>query len=334
MLAKPEKEVADFVGRMEDKLCYPNHDIRLVDEVNQAVKQKVASLGLDPHDTTGQELYHSLQAKFASDTKLTDKALGIAPEDGFEARLSRAIEIAKHVVGEVEVWALKPTKARSVLQDLPPKKVMKQFGYRSLDSMLKRENVGELYLMAPYVESHAWQVNFAKAIVRLSSSDYGLQAINFVQPTAGKWDSLPEPPDLNICNKQTGSLTIWPNKSTPSAPVISLSLVLLRSVAQLGINYDVQSLAAVHPSLHWWTSMNHLISLHEEGPVSLNIHDVAHNHLNSLSHQDSAAYHGAQALWGELANRYNDVSGGIGQAVEDELSNLMPAQLAAEYEKV
>ena len=331
MLGKPQKEIADYIAQMEDKLCYPSHDVRLLAEVTQGVKQKIASLGLDPHDTTASELYHALQAKFGRDAALTDKALSISHEDGFAVRISRAIEICQQVIGKSELWALRPTKARSVLRDLPPKKLMKQFGYRSAESMLKRENIGELYLMAPYVESGAWQANFTKLTARLPSNDYGLQPINFVQPQLDKWSSLPEPSDLNICNQQTGSLTVWPAKSLAGAPVIALSLMLLRSAVQLGVKADLKSLAAVHPSLHWWANASHLISLDSGNPVSLNIHDVAHNQLNSLAHEESVAHHGAKALWDELANRYDTLGDDIGQVVEDEISNLMPAEMAKEY---
>src|SRR3989344_490610 len=331
MLGKPKTQVAKFIEQMEDKFCYPSHDVRLMAEVNLAVKGKIASLGLDPHDTTAQELYHALQAKFGKDAGLTDKALSVGPGDGFEARISRAIEICQHVIPKTELWALKPTKARDLLRGLPPKKLMKQFGYRSVESMLKRENIGELYLMVPYVESTAWQANFARLTAHLPSNDYGLQPINFVQPQLNKWSSLPQPPDLNICNQQTGSSSVWPAKSLASAPVITLSLMLLRSAVQLGITTDLKSLAAIHPSLHWWTNASHLISLHDDKPVSLNIHDVAHNQLNSLTHEAGATHHGAKTLWDELANRYDILSDGIGQVMEDEISNLMPAEMAKEY---
>ena len=331
MLGKGHKEIANYVAQMEDKLCYPSHDVRLLAEVTQDVKQKIASLGLDPHDTTASELYHALQAKFGKDAGLTDKALNVGPGDGFEARISRAIEICQHVIPKTELWALKPTKARDLLRGLPPKKLMKQFGYRSVESMLKRENIGELYLMVPYVESTAWQANFARLTAHLPSNDYGLQPINFVQPQLNKWSSLPQPPDLNICNQQTGSSSVWPAKSLASAPVITLSLMLLRSAVQLGVKTDLKSLAAVHPSLHWWAKASHLISLHDDKPVSLNIDDVSHNQLNSLTHEESAAHHGTKALWDELASRYNSVSDDLGQVVEDEISNLMPAELAKEY---
>ena len=331
MLGKGHKEITNYVAQMEDKLCYPSHDVRLLAEVTQDVKQKIANLGLDPHDTTASELYHALQAKFGKDAGLTDKALSVGPGDGFEARISRAIEICQHVIPKTELWALKPTKARSLLRELPPKKLMKQFGYRSVESMLKRENIGELYLMAPYVESTAWQANFARLTAHLPSNDYGLQPINFVQPQPDKWSSASQPPDLNICNQQTGSLSVWPAKSLASAPVITLSLMLLRSAAQLGVKTDLKSLAAVHPSLHWWTNASHLISLHDDKPVSLNIHDVSHNQLNSLAHEESAAHHGAKALWDELASRYSSVSDDLGQVVEDEIDNLMPAEMAKEY---
>lgn len=331
MLAKPQKEVANYIAQMEDKFCYPSHDVRLLAETTQGVKQKIASLGLDPHDTTGQELYHALQAKFGKDAALTDRALGIGRGDGFDERFARAIALSQYMIAPFEVWALKPTKARSVLRDLPPKKLMKQFGYRSSESMLKRENIGELYLMMPYVESSAWQVNFARLSAHQASNDYTLQPINFVQPQFNKWSSLPEPADLNICNTQTGSLSVWPTRSLNSAPVISLSLMLLRSAALLGAKVDIKSLTAIHPGLHWWASTGHLISLHDTVPVSLNIHDVAHNQLNSLAHEEAVRHHGAKALWDELASRYGALGDELGQVMEDEISKLVPMQLAKEY---
>ncbi len=333
MLGKPEVEVAKFVAEMEDKFCYPSHDLRLLSEVNQAVKGKVASLGLDPHDTTAEELYHALQAKFVADASQVDKALGIKPDTNFDGRLAKAIEVTKHITGSAEVWALKPTAAKNLLLSLPPKKLMKQLHYRSIDSMLKHENIGQLYLLAPYVESNTWQSVFVKTAAHLTSNNYVLNPINFVHPEVARWQAIAEPPKLNICNKLTGAVSIWPAQSVMTAPLITLSLMLLRNVQQLGANIDKKGLAAVHPALQWWTNMDHLVSLRGEGLVSLNIHDVAHNQLNSVAHENSVARHGAKALWAELADRYQSMASDVEQTAENEAEKLMPAVLAAEYQE-
>jgi hypothetical protein len=77
--------------------------------------------------------------------------------------------------------------------------------------------------------------------------------------------------------------------------------------------------------------MEHLVSPER---VSLNINDVAHNHLNSLSHEDSATHHGAQALLAELTGRYQSLAGEVQQAAQDSAEKLMPATFAEQYQEV
>lgn len=333
MLGKPEAEAAKFIGQMEDKFCYPSHDVRLLAEVNQAVKGKIASLGLDPHDTTGEELYHALQAKFAVDAGQIDKALGAELDSGYEGRLARAIELSKYVTGDAQVWALKPTTAKNLLLSLPPKKLMKQLHYRTTASMLKHENIGELYLLGPYVESNSWQSAFYKAAARLASNDYALSPINFIHPEVTRWQAIAEPDELSVSDKLTGAVSIWPAKSVMDAPLITLTLMLLQITRQLSVNINKKALAAVHPVLQWWTNMDHLVSLQPPGPISLNINDVAYNRLNYVSHENSVTHHGAKALWAELADRYQSLAGEAEQAAETSVEKLMPAALAAEYQE-
>ncbi len=331
LLGKPEKEVTKFIEQMEDKFGYPSHDVRLLAEVGQVVKQKVADLGLDPADTTNQELYHGLQAKFDRDAKLVDKALGVSADTGFEARVARAIEITRHVSGSAEVWALKPTAAKNRLLDPPPKRVLKQLHYRTLGSMLKRENIGELYLLLASAESAAWRTNFTKTAARLPSSDYGLHSINFVQPQLRKWGAAKAPRQPYLYDKLTGSVSLWPAKSLLSAPVIALTLLLVQAVEKLGVAVDAEALIATHPTLRWWANIHHLISLHEEGVVSLNINDVAHNSLQSKRYTDGTVSHGTKALWQELNARYGALNEEIKQSLSNEAERLITARLAAEF---
>jgi hypothetical protein len=43
------------------------------------------------------------------------------------------------------VYSLKRNVAKELLRSHPPRRLMKQLSFRSVDSMLKRENVCELY---------------------------------------------------------------------------------------------------------------------------------------------------------------------------------------------
>lgn len=334
MLGRPQAEVAKFIEQMEDKFGYPSHDVRLLAEIEQKVRDKITSLGLDPRDTTAQELYHALQAKFADDAGQIDKALSVRLSTGFKGRLARATQLAKHVTGGAEVWVLKPTVAKNQLLILPPKKLMKQLHYRSAESMLKHENIGELYLLAPYVESNSWQSALAKACSNLASNNYVMNPINFVHPEVTRLEAIAQPAESSgINNKLTGAVTVWPARNAMDAPLITLTLMLLQAAQQLEVNIDKYALASVHPALSWWINMEHLISPQPSKAISLNFGDVAHNHLNCMNHENSVTHQGAKALWAELTNRYHSLSSDIEDSIEDEVSKLIPAQLAAQYQE-
>lgn len=334
MLGKPEVQVVKFIEQMEDKFCYPSHDVRLLAEINHAVRIKIASLGLDPNDTTARELYHALRAKFAADVAQIDKTLGAGPGTRYEGRLARAIELAKYVTSNSEVWTLKSTVAKNLLLKYPPKKLMKQLHYRSTVSMLKHEDVGELYLLAAYAESNNWQNTFARATTHQASNDYTLNKINFVHPESASWQAMAEPDEPDISNRLTGAVTVWPTKDVTAAPLITLTLILLQGVRQLGVSIDKKALAAVHPALSWWTNMEYLVLAHPSGPISLNLNDVARNHLNSANHKNGTTRHGARALWVELTNRYQSLANEAQQVAETSAERLMPAAHAAEYQEV
>src|SRR5690349_2264419 len=61
--------------RLEIANGKPNADIRFSSEVTRAVKVKLMQLGLDPHDTTAEELYHALQERVKADDARLVKAL-------------------------------------------------------------------------------------------------------------------------------------------------------------------------------------------------------------------------------------------------------------------
>jgi hypothetical protein len=58
------------------------------------------------------------------------------------------------------------------LRHHPPRKLMKMLNYRSVDSMLKRENPGALFAAVANAESLRWQNVFYKDLAKLTPSDF------------------------------------------------------------------------------------------------------------------------------------------------------------------
>lgn len=304
LVGKSEEEVARFIAQMEARFGYPSADVRLLAEITQSARQKMADLGLDPQDTTSEELYHALRAKFDQNSAQIDRALGIKPDTGLDRRIAKASQLVRHILGEVELWALKTSAAKALLRACPPRKTMMRLNFRSLESMLKHADIDEILLVVPYMESTVWQRSFARWLSRSSTTDYGLRPVELVLLKSKKYQAEPSPSDYVAISKAGAAVGLWPAKKLNCASGLYLALLLLNGLEQLGVEVELQKLANAHPALNWWASTNHLIALNNNRPVSFNLRDASLNHLNNLDFVSASARYGSQSLWAELIRRY------------------------------
>jgi hypothetical protein len=235
-LQAPEPFFRAGLQRLEAANGHPNHDIRFSTEVTQASKAKIQQLGLDPTDTTPEELYHVLQRRVAED----------------DARLSRTLRTraATHVSAEAEAvsgmihalqalpdskrcYALKGGVLKTLIKKQPPKKAMKQLGYRSLPSFLKHESPVSILAAAWLTEGVTWQNRLLDQYKKLQAGDFEDRNIVMLQPESKKWrelaDSVVAEKHHNLLSfKELGALVFLP--LSPDAPsgstTVSLSLAL------------------------------------------------------------------------------------------------------------
>ena len=339
LVGKAEKEVAQFIAEMEGKLLYPSADVRLLDEINRTARQKISDLDLDPLDTTAEELYHALGARFDSDSKMIDRALGLSSEMRLGQRIGRAMQFVQAVHGKDRVWVLKSIVAKQLLRTLPPRKTMARLNYRSLESLLKREDPAKILLCAQYLESAVWQKSLSLRVSRLSASSYEQKPVTFLTlENIGNGG----PSDGVATSKLGGALAIWPNNRLKNASGLHLILGLLRGLNKLEVRAGPKTIAHGHPLLNWWSSAGHLLSLYGDRPVSFNLQDVATNHLHGHAYPDAVFRHGAKSLWAELQASYEKLGGEILTKIEGpvednkarKLTVPTPAQLAEDLVSV
>lgn len=331
MLAKAQDEVAQFVAEMEERFGYPSEDVRLLAETKQATQQKIVSLGLDPQDTSAEELYHSLRAKFAQDSALIDKAIGISDKMDFGQRLAISEELVKGTFKD-QVWRAKTIVIKSLLRAHPPKKTINRLNYRSLDSLLKREDPRQVMLGAQYVESLAWRKTLSRT--NLAASDYEQSPVGLAMLTPQLCQES-GPANLVMVSKLAGTISVWPDPNLKKTSGLHLVLLLLKGLDGLGVRANLSALAQTSPAFSWWADANYLVSVHDGGRVSFNLHDVAFNHLHGHDHSAATTAHGEKSLWDELAKRYNQFTQEDLPPIESEIVERAkkiavpsPAQLA------
>lgn len=165
-----------------------SQDIRLTTEIMRGVHDRLRQLHMDPLDTTVRELYAALMQHVHEDVQAFKQIIG---DDGSDANIMPQIErFTTKLVGGKEVFALRQAAAKRLLRAHPPKKAMKQLGYRSVESMLKHEHVSALMAAAHIAETAQWHRSMAAAYKRLLPSDFETRPVQLLAPTGAKWEKI------------------------------------------------------------------------------------------------------------------------------------------------
>ncbi|MBI4034692.1 hypothetical protein HY380_02210 [Candidatus Saccharibacteria bacterium] len=338
-LGESETLIKPLLTKLETLTGRPSEDLRLLSEMKQLARHKMTQLGLDPNDTTAEELHHSLKLKYANDCQSFDQAINLEAGADFSLRFKKLTAVIRQAIGQAEVWALKPAAGRQLLKSLPPKKLMKLLGYRSLESMLKRQPLAAILISAPFCEPISWQADFKRQLTKLSSSSYGLQPAKIIELPA-KLGQLKGPDNGVAASQLVAAVGLWPAEANTESANLSLYLTLASGLEEIGAVLDDQALAKLDPSLSWWQETEHLLHIDQAGiGSSFNLRDVALNHQQRRDFSRSSQSHGRQQLWRELINRYERYSAATAEIVPEIESKVgarlspglpMPQQLAME----
>ncbi len=190
LLGAAEPMFTGTVQQLERLSGSPNIDVRLTAEIATKVRQKTRELGLDPKDTTAKELYHALQGLVQIHDNFLVKALGGSDPTDVADLLPRIIRKVESLPQTKRCWVLKHSVAKRLLKEMPPKQVMKHLGHRSIDSMLKRENIDELFVALQLAQSPAWLLRFTASYKKLQPSDFETRPISIVQLSPKRWQAL------------------------------------------------------------------------------------------------------------------------------------------------
>jgi hypothetical protein len=231
LLGANEPYFRQGLDKLERASGHSSADVRLTADVVQASQVKLRQLGLDPHDTTGPELYAALEQRLKSDDAKLIRALKAASKD------DDIVASVAHALRTVPIprscFALKATVAKKLFKKSMPKKVMKQLGYRSFDSMLKHEPVASLFAAAWLLESVSWRKNFVEQYKHLKASDFESRDIGVINPSSARWQQLSKKvvaeKKHNVLGfKELGAVVILPlpDEQPPTATTATLILAL------------------------------------------------------------------------------------------------------------
>lgn len=325
LLNKSEAEVARLISSLEHATGYESTDVRYLAEHHRATRQKISQLGLDANDTTAEELYQSLLARYGRDSQIFDKSIGLNAADKPEEILSAATKFLKHQLADSEVWAIKPAALKKLLLQQPPAKAAKTLGYRSINSMVKRERLATIMAAIEIYQSPSWRQRFNRAVSKLSNADYEIRSINIQKAKLS-------PNKLVSADSIIGALILNSQPVVPELNALSVCLEAYKLAAGLSARILRTSPITAVPALRWWQNAEHIIHLSGNTPISFNIHDVANNYMNAFRLGEHTIKQASLNLEDQLLNAYKVKSAEVPVEAVNEEETIK--QLAAEAVEV
>ena len=235
LLGVSEPGFSEGLERLENASHQQGRDAKLIGDIHHKVSTATRRLGLDHGDTTGPELYHALIAKARALGAELYGAIGITSyADTWQATSLIKGLVLSHTRGNC--WALRKNVAKRILRDLPPRKAMSFFNCRSIDSMLKRHDLTEIFYATKLLEDAKWHASLKAAYQKLTPSDFEPRKLEVVVIMPERWAELNiSPVNRMHALRELGQVAVMPPEKISPDSVLWMVTRLIYKVNDINI---------------------------------------------------------------------------------------------------
>ncbi|MDI6821028.1 MAG: hypothetical protein QMD65_02490 [Patescibacteria group bacterium] len=193
-IAKILRTDKDFIRKIEARLSFVTGKKGIMEKIiaeNDArILDRLSILGV-LRSSDAKEVYDALISKIESDDNKFFEVFK-RPNCSKQKDCERVLEIAKKIAKTNHGFFLKKEKAQEFLNNVPPQKVMSYLGYRSVEEMLKKEDLFEVFSALRFIEGNEWLNNvFFKQYETLKPTDFEEREMA-VKALSEKWNTVAE----------------------------------------------------------------------------------------------------------------------------------------------
>ncbi len=167
-------------------------DVKLTADIVETFNDRVKQLGLDPVDSTGEEIYAALLNKAKEHDEHLAKQIGGQNIYNVDEMVPLAIDTVNKTKMPRDCWVLKDEVAKNFLRQTPPASIMQRLGYESVDEMLEKENLYEIYGALRFAESEDWLNEFNENYAKITPGDFETREIKIVVMPKDRWGDIAE----------------------------------------------------------------------------------------------------------------------------------------------
>jgi len=176
---------------LEKSTGRPGADARLIGNISTEIRAAITELGLDI-DATGPELYHALIARIETDNARVAKIVGGKDPDDIRHIVPHLVDAANKAKFNRKVFVLKHDKAKELLRQLPPQKLIEHLGHKDVDELIANENFGEIYTALRFSEGSDWLNEYDALFSKVTADDYEERDIEIIIMDHDKYVDLAE----------------------------------------------------------------------------------------------------------------------------------------------
>lgn len=241
-------DIQSPLKKLERMSGNPGYDVRMSAEIIGKTHMVVRSLGLDPNDSTADEVYAATNHLLKLHNQFFIEHIGVDDDD--PNKIVEAVTRYIHKLHYPRTTCLaKASVIKKMLKTVPPKRSMKQLGYRSIDSMLKREPIAHVLGVAKHMEGKTWHKQYYKQYEKLRPIDFEERAIEVHHPTSRYWNKLgvtmSKKLQSNVLSvEELGAVIVlplpkkqWPNTAIT---VFVLTLLAINEIRMFGSFFKLQ----------------------------------------------------------------------------------------------
>ncbi|HOX21621.1 MAG TPA: hypothetical protein PKZ02_01425 [Candidatus Paceibacterota bacterium] len=154
------------------------------------IDNRLLRLGLN-RQSPAKDVYSALIKKIYSCDKIFVQKLGNVSAAKVED-CQKVLDAIKASVSKLNGYFLKKDKARELLIKEPPRNILQVLNYQSVEEMLKREDIFEIFAALRFIENNDWLNNvFFKQYESLTPADFEEREVE-IRALGQKWSKAAE----------------------------------------------------------------------------------------------------------------------------------------------
>lgn len=190
LLAK-EPLFSEGIKELEQRSGHAGADVQLLAELATRSAAALDELGLN-NQATAQQAHAALMRRIEQDNLRLADLVGAPDDQTLETLTPKLVDTVRKANISRSCFVLKESVAKLLIQNHPPKAIMARLGYEDAVTMLRHEDVAELFVALRFAETPAWLNTFNASYKDLTPSDFEQRDIKVIVFNPEKWGDVAE----------------------------------------------------------------------------------------------------------------------------------------------